>query len=53
MALAALKLGEWQTNGWVRIIGSINDLTSDDPCVVLIDYIDNERPWSDPLSGKM
>jgi len=52
-ALALIKLREWQSKGWVKILKKPIDAQPDEECVEAISYIDGERPWSDPLSGKM
>lgn len=53
LALASFVLAQWQQAGWVKIIRSLQDSKPDDVCLELRAYIDNDRPWSEPMSGKM
>jgi hypothetical protein len=53
LALALIKLQEWQSKGWVKIIKSPFNSESNEICVEILKRIDNDQPWSDPMSGKM
>ena len=53
LALAEMNLTEWQSSGYLNLRTVLFSANDDDVCVELIGYIDNEKPWSDPLSGKM
>lgn len=53
VSLARINLNAWQSFGWVIIKMDLNDAKGDDVCVELKGYIDNDKPWSDPMSGKM
>lgn len=51
--LAKINLMDWQASGWLDIIMDLDKAKSDDICVIIKGYIDNDKPWSDPMSGKM
>lgn len=51
--LAKINLLDWQASGWLRIVMDLDNAKSDDVCVEIKGYIDNDKPWSDPMSGKM
>ncbi len=51
--LAVLSLQYWQAKGWLTIVSDPASSDSSEVCVNLKSYIDNDTPWSDPLSGKM
>ncbi len=53
LALASLVLGQWEQAGWLKIVRPLQGAQPDDVCIVLRSYIDNDRPWSEPMSGKM
>ncbi|MGJ8634600.1 MAG: hypothetical protein ACSHX7_11855 [Luteolibacter sp.] len=52
-ALAKINLYDWQASGWIHVKMDLDDANSGDICVEIKGYIDNDKPWSDPMSGKM
>ena len=53
LALSRISLNFWQSSGWLIIRLELSNANNDDACVELRQYIDNDKPWSDPMSGKM
>lgn len=51
--LAMINLHVWQESGWLAILADLDSADVDDVCVEMLGYIDNDKPWSDPMSGKM
>lgn len=51
--LAKINLLDWQASGWLRVTKDLDNANSGDICVEIVGYIDNDKPWSDPMSGKM
>ena len=51
--LALIKLKEWHGKQWIRLLNNPIGALPDTVCVEIIGHIDNEEPWSDPMSGKM
>lgn len=51
--LAKINLRDCQASGWLLVKVDLDDATGDDICVEMKGYIDNDKPWSDPMSGKM
>lgn len=52
-ALALMKLKEWHGRGWIKLLSNPIAALPDVVCVEIIGHIDDEKPWSDPMSGKM
>jgi hypothetical protein len=53
IGLALLKIREWEAKGWLDIIANLLEAEDDQFCIEIHSPIDNERPWSDPMSGRM
>jgi hypothetical protein len=51
--LAKIVLRQWQTRGWIHILSELSGADPTQECFEIRNYIDNDRPWSDPLSGRM
>lgn len=53
IGLALLNINEWEACGWLAVVGNLLEAEDDQFCVEMKSYIDNEMPWSDPMSGRM
>lgn len=53
LPLAVISLQFWQAKGWLTIIADPISSDNSEVCVNLKSYIDDDAPWSDPMSGKM
>jgi hypothetical protein len=39
-------LGEWQTKGYLRVLKDPEFAHDDDDCVEMLNYIDQQSPWT-------
>jgi hypothetical protein len=53
LALALMKLQEWQAAGYIQIVSNPFNSASDEICVRILMRIEDGDSWSDPMSGKM
>ena len=53
LALAMIKIREWQSKGWLKVLKDPIIAAPDEICLEILSMIDGNAPWSDPMSGKM